>query len=112
MKIVDALAAPVGKNPHGIEMHSLHTTEHVSVALLVLQPGQALKLHVTPVDAWFYILEGQATVEIGGERQVVGPHHLVDSPARIPHRVLNEGEAALRFLVVKNPSQQEATRVL
>lgn len=112
MKIVDALTAPESANPHGVSTRGLHGTEHVQVAMVTLQPGEALKLHVTPVDAFFYVLEGRGIVEIGDEREEVSTDMLVDSPARVPHRLLNESDAAFRFLVVKTPRPTKPTSFL
>jgi len=112
MRIVNALTAPEGPNPHGVSARGLHGNEHVQVTMVTLQPGEALKLHVTPVDVFFYALEGAGTVEVGGERATIGPDTLVDSPARVPHRLLNEGDDVFRCLVVKTPMQKESTRLL
>jgi mannose-6-phosphate isomerase-like protein (cupin superfamily) len=38
---------------------------------MALTEGQSLKKHTTPVDVFFYILEGKGEVEIGEERQSV-----------------------------------------
>lgn len=64
------------------------------------------------MDAFFYVLEGQGVVEIGGEQQRVSQDQLIVSPARIPHRLWNESEAVFRFLVVKTPRQTEPSRLL
>jgi mannose-6-phosphate isomerase-like protein (cupin superfamily) len=82
------------------------------VVHITLQPGQALKKHITPVDVFFYILEGRVTVEIGDERREVGPDTLIESTAKIPHRLLNEGNSLGRVLVVKTPRPGEPTKVL
>lgn len=60
------------------------------------------------------MLAGRGIVEIGDEREEVSPDMLVVSPARIPHRLLNEGEsdAVFRFLVVKTPRPTKATKIL
>ncbi|MFO7743210.1 MAG: cupin domain-containing protein [Anaerolineae bacterium] len=112
MKTVNALAAPEAPNPHGVSARALHATEHVQVSMVTLKPGEALKRHVTPVDVFFYILEGEGIVEIGEEREQVSADQLIDSPARIPHRLLNESGDVFRFLVVKTPRPTESTRVL
>jgi mannose-6-phosphate isomerase-like protein (cupin superfamily) len=112
MKIVKALEAPEAPNPHNVSARALHSSEHVQVSLVTLKPGEALKRHVTPVDVFFYILEGEGVVEIGDERQSVSTDMLVDSPARIPHRLLNESDGDFRFLVVKTPRPTRATKVL
>ena len=71
-----------------------------------------MKKHVTPVDVFFYILEGKGVVEIGDEQQEVSKDTIIESPAKIPHRLLNPGNETFRFLVVKVPRQTESTRVL
>ena len=112
MKIITALNTPEVSNPHGVSARELHATEYAQVVTVTLRPGETLKLHVTPVDVFFYVLEGHGVVEIGGEREEVFPNMLVDSPARIPHRLLNESDAVFRFLVVKTPRPIETTRIL
>lgn len=52
---------------------------------ITLEPDESLKRHITPVDVFFYVLEDTGIIEIGDEKQEVGPDTLIDSPARIPH---------------------------
>ncbi|MEN6480396.1 MAG: cupin domain-containing protein [Anaerolineales bacterium] len=112
MKIVVVAQQPEAPNPHGIAMRPLHSTEHVQVSHLTFKPGQQLRWHITPVDAFFYILQGVARVEIGDESEVVPAGALVHSPAGIKHRILNEGQDELCVLVVKTPAQQASTQQL
>jgi mannose-6-phosphate isomerase-like protein (cupin superfamily) len=51
-------------------------------------------------------------VEIGEEQKEVGPDTLIESPARIPHRWMNESSDPLRILVVKTPRPKEITKLL
>jgi mannose-6-phosphate isomerase-like protein (cupin superfamily) len=67
---------------------------------------------ITPVDVFFYVLEGSGIVEIGDEKQTVGKDMLVESPARIPHTWLNISDALFRVLVVKVPKPTEETKLL
>ena len=103
MEIIHAQHAADGPNPHGVSAKPLHTTEHTQVSMITLQPGEALKLHVTPVDAFFYVLEGHGVVEIGGERADVG-RRLISS-LWVPHH-MNEG-ARCSALVVKTPRKRQ-----
>ena len=112
MNIINAFAAPENPNPHGVSARGLHSTEHAQAVMVTLQPGEKLKLHATPVDVFFYVLAGVVTVEIGGEQQSVSADNLVESPARIPHRLLNEGDTATRVLVVKTPRPTKSSRIL
>jgi quercetin dioxygenase-like cupin family protein len=80
--------------------------------VITLKPGEFLKKHITPVDVFFYVLEGEGTVEIGDERKTAGKDMLVESPARVPHRWMNESGKVFRVLVVKVPKPTEETKLL
>jgi mannose-6-phosphate isomerase-like protein (cupin superfamily) len=99
-------------NPHGVDARSLSDKENAQVTHITLQPGESLKKHITPVDVVFYVLEGQGVVEIGEERAVVKADTLIESPAKIAHRWINESQGTLRILVVKTPRPKEATKML
>jgi quercetin dioxygenase-like cupin family protein len=112
MKVVVVKDVESKPNPHGVDARSISDTESAQVAHITLKPGQALKKHITQVDVIFYVLEGKGLVEIGEERKEVGPDTLVESPARIPHRWINDSEDIVRILVVKTPRPTEATKLL
>ena len=105
MEIIKTLQVAEKDNPHKVSVRMLHETEHVQVVYITLLPGEALKTHVTPVDASFYILEGQGIVEIGQERAPVVAGDLLPSAKGIPHRLVNDGEQAFAFLVIKTPAR-------
>jgi len=92
------------KNPHGVEAKKIHESANVQVVHILLNPGESLKKHTTPVDVFFYVLEGEGFVEIGDEKQKVWRDMLIDSPKNIPHRLYNEGNEIFRVLVVKTPN--------
>jgi quercetin dioxygenase-like cupin family protein len=102
--IVKAAATDTFENPHRVAARMLHRTEHVQVVQIELAPGEGLKRHTTPVDVFFYVLEGTGAVEVGEERADVAADDLVHSPAGIPHRLENGGSTPFRFLVVKTPA--------
>jgi quercetin dioxygenase-like cupin family protein len=112
MKIINAKEAPAGPNPHNVKAAQVHNSEHALAVHLTLEPGQSLKRHITPVDVFFYVLEGTGIVEIGDEKQSVGPDSLIESPARIPHCWYNQSNQRLRVLVVKVPRPTEKTQLL
>ena len=64
---------------------------------IMLLPGDALKLHAIP-GGIFFVLEGRGIARISGEQQEVVADTLIESPARIPHRLLNESDSIFRFL--------------
>ena len=112
MKIIDIKKINAHPNSHDVEAKKLYDTEHAMVVHIALKPGESLKRHITPVDVFFYILQGKGTVEIGDEMQDVAPDTLIESPARVPHCLHNRGNDLFRVLVVKVPRPTETTRIL
>ena len=112
MKIIDAKKAELKPNPHNVAARMLYDHEPAQAIELTLQAGESLKRHITPVDVFFYVLEGTGVVEVGEEEQEVSANHLVESPAKIVHCWHNRSDAPLRILVVKVPRPTEATRLL
>ncbi|NYT17148.1 MAG: cupin domain-containing protein [Methanomicrobiales archaeon] len=112
MKITDVSTLPVSPNPHHVDARKVYESPHAVAVVITLKPGEALKKHITAVDVFFYVLEGIGCVEIGDERTTVGKDMLVESPARIPHRWINESTGLFRVLVVKVPRPAEETKLL
>ncbi len=104
MKTINYKEIETTKNPHGVEAKKIHENENVQVVHMLLKPGESLKKHTTPVDVFFYVLEGEGIVEIGDEKQKVSKDMLIDSPKNIPHCLYNEGNSNFRILVIKTPN--------
>ena len=112
MKITEVSKVVSGPNPHHVDARKIYDSPHAIAVVITLQPGEALKKHMTPVDVFFYVLEGTGIVEIGDEKKAIGKDTLVESPARIPHRWINESSSVFRVLVVKLPKPTEETKLL
>ena len=97
-------------NPHGVKSWKLYETENALVVHLQLEPGEALKPHITPVDVYFYVLEGTGVVLVGDEKKEVSAGTLVDSPKDIVHCWYNESDKPLRVLVNKVPKPGKETK--
>ena len=48
----------------------------------------------------FYILEGQGTIEMEGERYVLGPNQAVLLDATKLHGLANSGDTPMRYIVI------------
>ena len=112
MKIVNIKNADISQNPHKVDARKIYDTKNAQAVHITLNPGESLKRHITPVDVFFYVLEGKGIVEIGGEKNEVGSDTLIESPAKILHCWYNESNEILRILVVKVPRPTESTRIL
>lgn len=105
MKITNYKSGEEYKTAHGVDVKQVYNTEHAQINHITLQPGEALKPHITPVDAVFYVLEGKPTILIGEERVQVKQDDVIDSPKNIVHCVYNESDKVVRFIVAKVPRQ-------
>ena len=112
MKITDVAPVGYGLNPHHVDARKIFESSHAAAIVVTIKPGESLKKHITTVDEFFYVLEGSGIIEIGSEKQTVGKDMLVESPARIPHRWINESASIFRVLVVKVPKPVEETKQL
>jgi len=103
---------PVKENPHGVDVRKLYDDPSAQMMHITLQPGESLKPHKTPVNAVFYILEGEPTIHIGGESIPQAKDTLVESPANIPHYISNECREPAMILVIKAPRPENQSRLL
>ena len=53
----------------------------------------------TGVEA-FYVLEGQATVEVEEERYTLGPNEALALDASRPHGIFNSGSTRIKYMVI------------
>ena len=103
--------APFKDTPHKVDVREMYNLPDAQVMHITLQPGEKLKPHKTPVDVFFYVLEGNPTVHIGDESVTYSKDTMIESPKDIVHYLSNEGDSAARILVAKTPNPQ-SKRVL
>ncbi len=112
MKLVKIENVESSPNPHGVDARKIYDTENAVAVHMTIKPGESLKKHITPVDVFFYILEGEGIIEIGDEKKNASKDMLIESPAKIPHCWYNESEENLRILIVKVPKPVKSTKVI
>lgn len=100
------------KNPHGVDVRRVYESVHALSSIITLKPGEKLIRHITPVDVFFYVLEGTGIVEVGDEKETVTSDTVIESPKDIPHCWYNESDALLRVLVVKAPKPTTSSKLL
>jgi mannose-6-phosphate isomerase-like protein (cupin superfamily) len=75
---------------------------------------QKLRIHITEVEPGsrshsahthtgvevFYVLEGQATVEVEDELYTLGPNEALALDASRPHGIFNSGSTRVRYMVI------------
>jgi mannose-6-phosphate isomerase-like protein (cupin superfamily) len=80
----------------------------ISDSLSVIQermpPGTSEQLHYHErAQQVFYILSGTATFDVEGELKTVFANQSIHIPAGTKHRILNNGDVDLHFLVISEP---------
>jgi quercetin dioxygenase-like cupin family protein len=81
---------------------SVFQSERLFYDLYCLEPGQAQKVHShAGSDKVYLVVEGRATIALGGEERELGPDEAVLCPAGVPHGVRAAERAVL--LVVTTP---------
>lgn len=102
MKILKAFDGMVKVSKNGVISQLIYDDNTVKAMHLTVEPGARLETHTTPVDVFFYILEGEAWIEVGSEREHVVKDSIVESPKGIPHAIENfSHDHLLRVMVTK-----------
>jgi mannose-6-phosphate isomerase-like protein (cupin superfamily) len=79
--------------------------DDLSVIQETVPPGAGETAHLHRFSRqFFYVLEGMASMEIGGRTLRIGPQEGLEVPPGVPHRFFNAGEAAVKFLVISMPA--------
>lgn len=112
MKITKYSDQPVKETPHKLDVREMYNKATAQAMLMALKPGESLKPHKTPVDVFFFIVEGRPTIHVGDESEECEADSLIESPANIVHYISNETDSLARILVVKAPSPTSSTKVL
>jgi len=112
MKITKVKEQQIAETPHKVDVRKLYDHDNAQTMHITLQPDESLKPHITPVDVFFYILEGTTDVRVGDETVAVKQDSLVESPKDIVHCLSNSSNSVTRILVVKAPRPKSKSRLL
>jgi quercetin dioxygenase-like cupin family protein len=84
---------------------SLFDTANCFCDLYCLKPGQSQKPHSHPgADKIYYVIEGEARIQVGDEEQVAVAGRIVLAPAEVIHGVRNTSSQPLSLLVFMAPN--------
>jgi mannose-6-phosphate isomerase-like protein (cupin superfamily) len=112
MKIQKLAEMQIVETPHKVDVRKMYDHDSAQAMHITLHPGEALKPHITPVDVFFYVLEGTPEILVGKEKVVVQADNLVESPKGIVHCIYNNSINNARILVVKAPRPSIQTKLL
>lgn len=83
-------------------------SESLSVKQELMAAGSTESLHLhRRSQQFFYVLDGQAVMEIGSERYYLKPGQGIRVPPGQGHRIINETKEPLEFLVISAPTTKQ-----
>lgn len=97
--------------PEKMQKVGLFETPRLFCDLYCLEAGQAQKAHSHgDADKVYLVLDGQAHIQVGGDRYDLGPQEAVLAPAGSDHGVSNPGPGrlVLYVFVAQTPSTSPA----
>lgn len=72
-----------------------------TVTLFAFDAGQSLSEHTAPFDAAVQVLDGVATLVIGGQEVAAGAGEMVIMPAHVPHAVRAEQRFKMLLTMIR-----------
>jgi mannose-6-phosphate isomerase-like protein (cupin superfamily) len=82
-------------------------SKSIDYRVSVYQPRAYVEPHAHRIQEQVYhVLDGEALMEIGGERTVVRKDDVIFIPPGVTHAIYNTGMTDLRFIVVTSPADE------
>ncbi len=76
-------------------------------------PGGAEQMHYhNHAHQFFFVLSGEATLEIDDHRRVLHSQQGISVPPGLPHRLVNEANQDLTFIVISAPQSHGDRRLV
>ena len=108
MKVIKVNELPYMKTGWGVKGKPIIDIPEVGIMNFVLEPGENVPSHKTPVDVLFQVIEGKGTVTIGDEAEVVETGNIVVSPIQIPHALEANQGCVFSVYVIKVPNTKKS----
>ncbi len=82
---------------------TLSAKAHVNITLFAFDKGEEISAHTSPGDAMVQVLDGEAVINIDGEKTNATTGQVVVMPANVPHSVSASTQFKMLLTVVKQP---------
>ncbi|MFA5905935.1 MAG: cupin domain-containing protein [Desulfobacula sp.] len=76
---------------------------HINITLFAFDKGEEISAHTSPGDAMVLVLDGEALININGEKIKAIKGQTVVMPANVPHSVTASTRFKMLLTVVKQP---------
>ncbi len=82
---------------------TLSSKAHVNITLFAFDRDEEISAHTSPGDAMVQVLDGEALINIDGEKITATKGQVVVMPANVPHSVTAQSQFKMLLIVVKQP---------
>ena len=96
-----SLASLVDYAPGAVVSRSLSQNRAGSLTVFAFDAGQGLSEHTAPFDAHVLLLDGQATITIGGRPVEVKAGEIVRMPANVSHALDGPGRFKMLLSMIR-----------
>ena len=104
MHVVDIHSAPPYQWGAASQGWHLLNRPDLSVIQERVPPGDRERRHFhSTARQFFYVLQGEAVLEVDGSRFTVGSGQGLEVPPGVQHQLMNESSDVVTFLVVSSP---------
>ncbi|QAT39202.1 cupin domain-containing protein [Clostridium sp. JN-9] len=108
MKVIKVNELPFKKTGWGIKGKPIIDMPEIGIINLVMEPGEKVPSHKTPVNVLFQVIEGKGMITIGDETQIVEAGNIVVSPLQVPHALEANQDSVFSVYVIKTPNPQKS----
>lgn len=108
MKVIKVNELPFKKTGWGVKGKPIIDMPEIGIVNLVMEPGEKVPSHKTPVNVLFQVIEGKGTITIGDETQIVEAGNIVASPLQVPHALEANQDCVFSVYVIKTPNPQKS----
>lgn len=88
--------------PDSITSRTIYKDAQIKAVLFGFAEGQSLSEHSAGQPAIIHVLQGEATITLGGEAFPAQPGAWIHMPARLPHSVLAHTPLMLLLLLIQD----------
>jgi len=97
-----ALAGLVDYQTGSVVSQTLVKGRAGTVTVFAFDAGEGLSEHEAPFDALLFVVEGHATVRIGGEDHAMNGGEIVRLPANVPHAVQATDRFKMLLIMIRD----------
>ncbi len=101
MQDVEKLKDMVAYQQGSVVSRTLIKKDAGTVTLFAFDGGQGLSEHSAPYDALVNVIDGEASIFIGGERHQVKEGEMLVMPADVPHAVKAEMPFKMMLVMIR-----------